>query len=607
MQVLFNSYFTSQQKINNSKADKFNIFAPALFTPAFKMNMNELKGVDQFVARKYTINPQKFKTLEAFQKYCKELAEKLKNCDFMGRQKETQTQRKVMIEDWYKYIAKENGEYTGAMIFMIMSGITAGLKPHEDTLPPVLNRGVLADTVDKIKNKVQENPKDQSINFAKEYRQNLQKVLMEEGSALDSSLNGWILIPSKKHDPENFEANVDKLKMLSHDNWCTKSYNAEPYLAEGDFHVYMENGKPKLGVRFVGDRIQEIQGEQNNSKIPVKYGDIALEHIKGSKLRDKAKQEVRILEKVKAKIDDLLKKEFPNGIENYSVQEIFTKLGLECTKDNDGMLILSEFKNLSDEFTYSDLGLNERKLYGKIKAISGNANFGSVDTSSFTNLETIGGNVKIGSESQGYMFPKLREIDGNLNITDDYTYSLFELQRVGGNLHIGSTILPFEPFKNLTEVGGDLEIPHLNIKSLGSIKKIGGNADLNHELEDLGDLKEVGGNLDLYMNRQLKTFGNLETIGGDLYMEESEVKNIGNLKYVGGDVEPNDYLTIEDFKDNDVVVEGSFDKYPYDTEDIFDVDDVDESDEFENEDDYSDIFPDELKLFDEDPLYDDWG
>ena len=120
--------------------------------PSFKMKMNELKGIDQFVARKYKINPQPIKTLKDFQEKCKsfvdDIAERANNGNFFGRQQETQIQRKAMIKDWYDYVTKENGAYTSAMALMILGGITAGLKPKEDTLPPVLNKGVLANTVD---------------------------------------------------------------------------------------------------------------------------------------------------------------------------------------------------------------------------------------------------------------------------------------------------------------------------------------------------------------------------------------------------------------------------------------------------------------------------
>ena len=129
--------------------------------PSFKLKMSELKGVDQYVARKYKINPQPIKTLENFQEHCKELAKKIKENNFLGKQEETKIQRKSMIEDWYKYITEENGAYTGAMILMIMSGITSGLKQTEDTLPPVLNKGVLANTVTNIQNDLNQNEKAQ--------------------------------------------------------------------------------------------------------------------------------------------------------------------------------------------------------------------------------------------------------------------------------------------------------------------------------------------------------------------------------------------------------------------------------------------------------------
>ena len=93
-----------------------------------------------------------------------------------------------------------------------------------------------------------------------------------------------MIIPSEEHDPENFEANVEKLKALSYKTWCTKSFNAKPYLTKGDFHIYLEDGEPKLGVRFVNDKIQEIQSEKNNGKFPIGYFDILQKHISENNL-----------------------------------------------------------------------------------------------------------------------------------------------------------------------------------------------------------------------------------------------------------------------------------------------------------------------------------
>ena len=49
--------------------------------------------------------------------------------------------------------------------------------------------------------------------------------------------------------------------------------NAQPYLGYGDFHIFIDNGNPKLGVRFEESMIHEIIGEDNNGKIPVEYLD----------------------------------------------------------------------------------------------------------------------------------------------------------------------------------------------------------------------------------------------------------------------------------------------------------------------------------------------
>lgn len=465
--------------------------------PSFKMKMSELKGIDQFVAKKYKINPQPIKTLKDFQEKCKsfveDIAKKSEEGNFSGRQQETQIQRKAMIKDWYDYVVKENGAYTGAMALMILGGITAGLKPKEDTLPPVLNKGVLANTIEEISNTIPENPNDNAVSFDKQYRLNLQKSMMTEEQTLDESLNGWIVIPSKEHDPDNFEANVNKLKMLSHDNWCTKSFNARPYLSKGNFHVYMEQGKPKLGIRFVGDKIQEIQGEKNNSRIPVKYGDIVKEHIKNSystnniffmlfekitkkhandyKLSSNAKKELKKLENTKAMLEKI-KTKFPNGINNAPTKEVLEALGIKCKKDSDGLLTISHYGDNNLCYSYSDLGIDENRLFKDIKDIKGNADFRNTEVTSLGNLQTIGGNA------------------------------VFE---------------------------------HSQITNLGNLVFIGKVAWFkDSKITDLGKLQIIGGDT-IFVNSKITDLGNLQMIGGDVYIKNSHFleKDFENIKVRG--------------------------------------------------------------------------
>jgi len=531
MQVLFNLPVINNQKNNSSNQN----IRPC---PSFKMNMSELKGLDQFVARKYKINPQPIKTLEKFYEHCKELASKIASNDFYGRQELTQIQRKAMIEEWYRYITKENRAYTGAMVLMIMNGITAGLNPKEDTLPPVLNKGVLAATIEKIKNIAQQNPKDQSINFNKEYRINLQKSLMSEEAALDKSLNGWIVIPSKEHDPENFSMNVDKLKMLSHDNWCTKSFNAEPYLSEGDFHVYMEQGKPALGVRFVGDAVEEVQGSLNNSEIPLKYYDVAVSYLKNYKLVNTADDEMKILEMKKSETDEVLKN-FPNGINNYPPEKILEIFGIKCKKDEDGLLIISHYNANRDDYAFKDLEIDENRLFKHIKKIEGDAEFLFSQVMNLGNLESIGGDAYF-EDSQVANLGNLKSIGGDAVFRDSQISSLGNLQFIGGDADFWHSRVT--DLGNLQYIGKDVDFYGTSITTLGNLRSIGGDADfVDTKITSLGELESIGRDAN-FCRAKVTDIGNLKSIGRDADFRESRITDLSNLKFIGGDADFRDSI-----------------------------------------------------------------
>ncbi len=494
------------------------------------LKMSQLKGIDRFVASKYQINPQKFKTIEDFNKHCEKLAKEIAKTDFGGRQQETQIQRKAMIDEWFNYVTKENDAYTGAMQYMILRAITSDLKPNEDTLPAVLNKGVLANTVSEVQKTLESDPKA-LINFVKTYKNNLQKSMLQKETALDENLNGWIKIPSKIHDPENFEANVDKLKMLSHNSWCTKSFNAEPYLADGDFHVYMEKGKPKLGVRFIGDEIQEIQGELNDSKIPIKYGNIAKDHVKDYGLKENAKEELQHLEKVKRQMKRF-KAKFLSGIENASTQKILTKYGIKCKKDSDGLLIISHYGNGKYEFRLSDLEIDENKLFKDIKKIEGDADFSDSKVQNLGKLESIGENAYF-ANSQIKDLGNLQSIGGHADFRKSQIKDLGNLQSIGGDAtFIDSQV---QSLGNLQSIGGNANFQDSQVQSLGNLQSIGENANFqDSQIKDLCNLRTIGG-WAYFTNSQVQSLGKLQSIGGCAYFSYSQVQSLGNLQSISQD------------------------------------------------------------------------
>jgi hypothetical protein len=101
------------------------------------------------------------------------------------------------------------------------------------------------------------------------YRLNLSNYYLND---IPNEYTGWIPFLSKKKDPLSFERNVQRLKLLSDKNWCTKKdFYAESYLTTNDMHIYLEKGKPKLAVKVSGVEIVEVQGEKNNTIIPSEY------------------------------------------------------------------------------------------------------------------------------------------------------------------------------------------------------------------------------------------------------------------------------------------------------------------------------------------------
>ena len=537
------------------------------------MKKSQFSGIDRFVVDKYKLPIEKFNDMGDFFTYCDNEVEDLKNKDFSGRQKETQVQRKEMLKEWFDYVTNENDAYTKPIELMILKGITGKLKPREDKLPPVLNKGVLAETVEQTKNELEKNPKAQ-LDFDKNYRSNLQKGITDNYGVADD-YSGWIVIPSKKHDAENFEANVEKLKTLSHPNWCTKSFNAEPYLRQGDFHVYLENGKPALGVRFSGDRIVEIQGPKNDRKIPLRYYNM-IDYFKQYNLSQCAEEEIDDLRKTKSRVS----RRFPKGIENYSTQEIFKKSGIKCKQDEDGLLIISELKNPYSDMSFWDIGANLNNMLKDVKEIEGDADFYGADTfgsirkiggyaniyhtgvNSIGNLEYVAGGVAYSEYNKGQkqvledLKPRMVNYihknifpDGIENYSTKQILETFEMkckEDKSGMLIIDKYKQPVESYISFTDLGVNennllkdvKEIKDLanfrgsNATSLGSVKKTGGGVILyGSDIEDISSLEYADWNISydpLTMKISQKDIDNVKQRTRDTFMKEHFPKGVEN-------------------------------------------------------------------------------
>ena len=134
------------------------------------------------------------------------------------------------------------------MSLIIFSAITEDISEKNTKVPPPLQQRVLSETVGQIEETLK-NDKKAQFNFNKIYQNNLRAFAMRtEESDTGETETKWVKISSKINDPDNFKENMERLKILSHDTWCTKATHTEEYLAFGDFHIYLDKGKPRLGM-----------------------------------------------------------------------------------------------------------------------------------------------------------------------------------------------------------------------------------------------------------------------------------------------------------------------------------------------------------------------
>ena len=500
------------------------------------LKKSDFKGIDRAIIEMFKINPQQLKTKEDLQEIAKQKVDELKEKDYSGRLEETKIQRKAMLSEWFNYVIKENDAYSNTQQLLILSSVVKDLKENNDNIPPVLNKGVLADCIYELESRLKENPNGK-FDFNKMYQNKLRESFLEDFST-GETMTGWVKIPSKKNDPDNFEHNVEKLKTLSHKSWCTKSYNARPYLAKGDFHVYLENGQPKLGVRFCGDVVEEIQGEKNDSKIPVKYIDEFKIHMQNEnlKLSDKANEEIKEAENRKLAVEKI-KKDLGISVELKTIDDALKVLncfGLEAEKNEDGTgIVISSYKQ-PDGFSFEDVGVNEIKLFKFVTKIKNSANFRHSQITNLGNLKSIGGDADFRG-SKVTSIGNLELIGGCANFDGSQITDLGILKLIGGDAHFeGSQIINLG---NLETIGGSANFKNSQIANFGNLKSIGGDVSFeDSQATSLGNLELIGGAAD-FRHSKIINLGNLETIGGSANFSGSKITNLGNLKSIGGDAD----------------------------------------------------------------------
>ena len=432
------------------------------------MKPNQFHGVDYAVVRKFKAPVEKFNDNRDLQNWALEGVNKIIKTDFGGRAKTIREERQAIIKEWVNYLLNVDKYYTPAMALLAVTAITKNLKPDTDTIPPLLNQDVLKETFCDVNDILIRN-QEQRFDFNKIYSNNLVSMYIQKDTeALLDGQTAWVKIPSKKNEPDLFSANVEKLKSLSCDKWCTKHTSAEMYLSQGDFHIYLENGKPKLAIRMIDDKIHEIQGVLNDGNIPLEYMDNFLAYINAKGINnpdDNASTVIRCAEQRALQKNDLLK-----AVENNDYDKFLPGVGFEILdKDENGL-----YSVRAKEFSYfnsEDFGVPLEEIFSKIKKMD---------------------------------FLSIKLDNKNKNLT-----SLGALEEVEGSASIHSNVL----------------------KSLGKLKRIGGFAGFGAGVEDIGSLEYIGLDAWFHCSKIMDLSG-LKEVAGDIHLNEKQIFNPKNFKFI---------------------------------------------------------------------------
>ncbi|MBR6098754.1 hypothetical protein IKP85_03310 [bacterium] len=490
------------------------------------MKKSQFDGIDYAVVEKFKAPIEKYNSNADFQIWAIPMILDIKNGDYTGRTPETTLNRHKIISEWGDNIIN----YNPATQLLILNSITKNLKKKEDKLPPEYNEKALEKTVNCLKSVLKSNPNYQ-FDFLKLYNKELKSSYISADYCPDN-YTGWIVIQSKSHDKAHYGENVSKLKALSAERWCTRNNHADYYLNDGDFHIYVEDGCPRVALRFVGKKLVEIQGELNDNYIPQYYYDEIQKYIadNGFKVFATVQKELNFVEERKI-ILDKAKKDLKKAIKEDDVETILSYFNMKFKKDADGFLIMEDgYFQPSGGLTWKDLGVNEDTLLNRIRQINGYCDMAHSTATNLGEVKVINGYLRL-ANSYIKELGKL-EVVGDVDFSDSKIKHLGSLREIKGNAVFSRSSV--ETLDNLESIGGNALFSNSKVKSLANLRKIGGDAILDiSEIEDTGMLEYIGKNAD-FVATKMKTLGKLRTIGGNARFNNSKLESTGDLDYIGG-------------------------------------------------------------------------
>lgn len=278
---------------------------------------------------------------------------------------------------------------------VIWNAVNSELKTNNRHIPVPFNAEALEQTIKGFESiaPIDRKVRCKEISFIEMYTHRLRDNILTQKGVSDDAKSIWIRIPSVKHDPKNKAKNISDVEVLSYKNWCTRSSidKAADVLKDGDFYIYLERGKndmwqPLIGMASYRDKINQIQGVENNNIIPLKQLPKVKEFLKSKNLKcescitdegPKAAHQIIISDKLTELRPDI-GKTFEKSLKENDSFAIFKYLNKSVKCLDDGSYELSGYKptyvadkNKGITLPLNIMGINEDKLLENVSVING--------------------------------------------------------------------------------------------------------------------------------------------------------------------------------------------------------------------------------------------
>lgn len=344
----------------------------------------------------------------------------------------------------------------------------------------------------------------------------------------------WIRFEGKKNNPDSYIRRAQELSSMVQDTpWCTKE-QASMHLEEGDFYLFVDNNnKARIGVKLIGDRIDEVRGIKNANaqELEEEYRDVAIEFLTknenikfGKEWLEKEKWNMRLIE-YSRKIDEgtLSKEDIKNLV--YDLTEIsdYKAHYAQCGNRLELLEKIVDMKVIRKALA---------KKYGcKPKQVClGNVEKSDINQVKFPYVVVLG-NAHFSEYGYKMDLSNLRFVLGDLHCIDNSVYNLNNLEVVSGSLHF--THISEEHLDNLRVIGEIGDLYETNIKSMKNLKEIGGTfALICSEVGDLSGLETIGEDLHFEYGRAEDLSG-LKNVNGNVYLAYSSIGKIGDFNCEG--------------------------------------------------------------------------